>query len=127
MEIELMTYGEYGEELELAHQLVGEMLQDIGFKINLSVIEGATDGFRVDVPDGARVCFDIAERPDDADVRVGRGGTAVTPPFRLETLGPCDEDSRLVDVASQAGIAETTEAYELAVGDYDGGYISLLR
>lgn len=41
MEIELMTYGEYGEELELAHQLVGEMLQAIGFKINLSVIEGA--------------------------------------------------------------------------------------
>jgi peptide/nickel transport system substrate-binding protein len=41
MEIELMTYGEYGEELELAHQLVGEMLQAIGFKINLSVVEGA--------------------------------------------------------------------------------------
>jgi len=41
MEIELMTYGEYGEELELAHQLIGEMLQAIGFKVNLSVIEGA--------------------------------------------------------------------------------------
>jgi peptide/nickel transport system substrate-binding protein len=41
MEIELMTYGEYGEELELAHQLVGEMLQAIGFRINLSVIEGS--------------------------------------------------------------------------------------
>jgi peptide/nickel transport system substrate-binding protein len=41
MEIELMTYGEYGEELELAHQLVGEMLQAIGFKVNLSVVEGA--------------------------------------------------------------------------------------
>jgi peptide/nickel transport system substrate-binding protein len=41
MEIELMTYGEYGEELELAHQLIGEMLQAIGFKINLSVVEGA--------------------------------------------------------------------------------------
>lgn len=41
MEIELMTYGEYGEELELAHQLIGEMLQDIGIKVNLSVIEGA--------------------------------------------------------------------------------------
>jgi ABC-type transport system substrate-binding protein len=41
MEIELMTYGEYGEELELAHQLIGEMLEGIGFKINLSVIEGA--------------------------------------------------------------------------------------
>lgn len=41
MEIELMTYGEYGEELELAHQLVGEMLQEIGFKINLSIVEGA--------------------------------------------------------------------------------------
>ena len=41
MEIELMTYGEYGEELELAHQLIGEMLQAIGFKVNLSVIEGS--------------------------------------------------------------------------------------
>lgn len=41
MEIELMTYGEYGEELELAHQLVGEMLGEIGIKANLSVIEGA--------------------------------------------------------------------------------------
>ena len=41
MEIELMTYGEYGEELELAHQLIGEMLQAIGFKVNLSVLEGA--------------------------------------------------------------------------------------
>jgi peptide/nickel transport system substrate-binding protein len=41
MEIELMTYGEYGEELELAHQLIGEMLQAIGMKVNLSVIEGS--------------------------------------------------------------------------------------
>ncbi|MBN1148195.1 MAG: ABC transporter substrate-binding protein, partial [Anaerolineales bacterium] len=41
MEVELMTYGEYGEELELAHQLVGEMMQAIGFKVKLSVIEGA--------------------------------------------------------------------------------------
>jgi peptide/nickel transport system substrate-binding protein len=41
MSIELMTYGEYGEELELAHQLVGEMLQAVGFQIDLSIIEGA--------------------------------------------------------------------------------------
>ena len=41
MEIELMTYGEYGEELELAHQLIGEMLGEIGIKVELSVIEGA--------------------------------------------------------------------------------------
>ncbi len=41
MAIELMTYGEYGEELELAHQLIGEMLGEIGFKVDLSVIEGA--------------------------------------------------------------------------------------
>ena len=41
MSIELMTYGEYGEELELAHQLIGEMLEEIGFEIELSIIEGA--------------------------------------------------------------------------------------
>lgn len=41
MEIELMTYGEYGEELELAHQLVGEMLGELGIKANLSIVEGA--------------------------------------------------------------------------------------
>lgn len=41
MSIELMTYGEYGEELELAHQLVGEMLQAIGFQVDLSIVEGA--------------------------------------------------------------------------------------
>lgn len=41
MSIELMTYGEYGEELELAHQLIGEMLEEIGIDVQLSVIEGA--------------------------------------------------------------------------------------
>lgn len=41
MEIELTTYGEYGEELELAHQLIGEMLGEIGIKANLSIVEGA--------------------------------------------------------------------------------------
>lgn len=41
MEIELMTYGEYGEVLELAHQLIGEMLSDIGIQADLSVVEGA--------------------------------------------------------------------------------------
>jgi peptide/nickel transport system substrate-binding protein len=41
MSVELMTYGEYGEELELAQQLIGEMMQAIGFEVKLSVVEGA--------------------------------------------------------------------------------------
>jgi peptide/nickel transport system substrate-binding protein len=41
MEIEMMTYAEYGEALELTHQLMGEMLQEIGFDVQLSVIEGS--------------------------------------------------------------------------------------
>jgi peptide/nickel transport system substrate-binding protein len=41
MEIELMTYGEYGEPLELTHQLIGEMLQAIGFDVKLSMLEGS--------------------------------------------------------------------------------------
>ena len=41
MEIEFMTYGEYGEPLELTHQLIGEMLQAVGFGVELSVVEGS--------------------------------------------------------------------------------------
>ncbi len=41
MSLEIMTYAEYGEELELAQQLIGESLEAIGFDIELSVIEGA--------------------------------------------------------------------------------------
>jgi peptide/nickel transport system substrate-binding protein len=41
MAIEMMTYGEYGEALELTHQLMGEMLQDIGFDVKLSIVEGS--------------------------------------------------------------------------------------
>jgi peptide/nickel transport system substrate-binding protein len=40
MAIEIMTYAEYGEALELTHQLIGEMLEGIGFDIELSVVEG---------------------------------------------------------------------------------------
>ena len=40
MEIELMTYGEYGEALELTHQYIGELLGAIGFDVKLSVVEG---------------------------------------------------------------------------------------
>ena len=39
--IELTTYGEYGPELEQAHQLVGEMLEAVGFDAELRVIEGS--------------------------------------------------------------------------------------
>ena len=41
MQIELMTYGEYGEALELTHQLIGEMLEAVGFGIDLSIVEGS--------------------------------------------------------------------------------------
>jgi len=41
MSMELMTYAEYGEALELAQQLIGEMLGKIGMKLELSVIEGS--------------------------------------------------------------------------------------
>jgi peptide/nickel transport system substrate-binding protein len=41
LSFELATYGEYGPELELAHQLIGEMLGNIGIQVDLRVIEGS--------------------------------------------------------------------------------------
>jgi peptide/nickel transport system substrate-binding protein len=41
MSMEFMTYAEYGEALELAQQLMGEMLGKIGMKLDLSVVEGS--------------------------------------------------------------------------------------
>ncbi len=41
MSMELMTYSEYGEELELTQQLIGEMLKKVGIDTNLSMTEGA--------------------------------------------------------------------------------------
>jgi peptide/nickel transport system substrate-binding protein len=40
MSMENMIYAEYGEELELAQQLVAEMLGGIGIDLELSIIEG---------------------------------------------------------------------------------------
>jgi len=40
MAMENMIYAEYGEELELAQQLVAEMLKDIGIDLELSIVEG---------------------------------------------------------------------------------------
>jgi peptide/nickel transport system substrate-binding protein len=40
MSMELVIYAEYGEELELTQQLVGEMLGDVGIDLELSMIEG---------------------------------------------------------------------------------------
>jgi peptide/nickel transport system substrate-binding protein len=41
LSFELATYGEYGPELELAHQLIGEMLEAVGMDTELRVIEGS--------------------------------------------------------------------------------------
>jgi peptide/nickel transport system substrate-binding protein len=41
MEMEFMTYAEYGESLTLTQQLIAEMLGRIGIKLNLSVVEGS--------------------------------------------------------------------------------------
>jgi peptide/nickel transport system substrate-binding protein len=41
MEMEFITYSEYGEALELTQQLIAEMLGKIGIKLNLSVVEGS--------------------------------------------------------------------------------------
>lgn len=41
MEMELITYAEYGEAIELTQQLIAEMLANIGMKLNLSVVEGS--------------------------------------------------------------------------------------
>jgi peptide/nickel transport system substrate-binding protein len=40
MSMENMIYAEYGEDLELAQQLVAEMLKDIGIELELSIVEG---------------------------------------------------------------------------------------
>jgi peptide/nickel transport system substrate-binding protein len=41
MQMEFMTYAEYGEPLELTQQLIGEQLGQIGIKLDLSVVEGS--------------------------------------------------------------------------------------
>jgi peptide/nickel transport system substrate-binding protein len=41
MEMEFITYAEYGEALELTQQLIAEELAGIGIKLNLSVVEGS--------------------------------------------------------------------------------------
>jgi peptide/nickel transport system substrate-binding protein len=41
MEMEFITYAEYGEPLELTQQLIAEMLGEIGIKMNISVVEGS--------------------------------------------------------------------------------------
>lgn len=41
MEMEFITYAEYGESLELTQQLIAEMLGKIGIKLNISVVEGS--------------------------------------------------------------------------------------
>jgi len=41
MEMEFITYAEYGEPLELTQQLIAEMLGEIGMKLNITVVEGS--------------------------------------------------------------------------------------
>jgi peptide/nickel transport system substrate-binding protein len=41
MEMEFAIYAEYGEELELAQQLMAEMLGEVGFDLELAKIQGA--------------------------------------------------------------------------------------
>ncbi|MEB2333313.1 MAG: peptide ABC transporter substrate-binding protein [Anaerolineaceae bacterium] len=41
MEMEFITYPEFGEPLILTQQLIAEMLSDIGVKANISVVEGS--------------------------------------------------------------------------------------
>lgn len=41
MEMELITYAEYGELLELTQQMIGEMLGEIGMKLSLTIMEGS--------------------------------------------------------------------------------------
>ena len=41
MEMEFITYAEYGEPLELTQQFIAEMLGKIGIKLNLTVVEGS--------------------------------------------------------------------------------------
>ena len=41
MEMEFITYAEYGEPLELTQQLIAEMLGAVGMKLNITVVEGS--------------------------------------------------------------------------------------
>ena len=41
MEMQFITYAEYGEALNLTQQLIAEMLGKLGIKLNLSVVEGS--------------------------------------------------------------------------------------
>ncbi|CAG0978980.1 Oligopeptide-binding protein AppA [Anaerolineales bacterium] len=41
MEMEFITYAEYGEPLELTQQLIAEELGKLGIKLNLTVVEGS--------------------------------------------------------------------------------------
>lgn len=41
MTVELLTYSEYGEPLDLTQQLIGEMLQKIGIQASLSSVQGS--------------------------------------------------------------------------------------
>jgi len=41
MEMEFITYAEYGEPLTLTQQLIAEMLGKIGIKLNITVVEGS--------------------------------------------------------------------------------------
>jgi len=41
MQMEFMTYAEYGEPLELTQQLIAEMLGQVGIKLQLTVLEGS--------------------------------------------------------------------------------------
>ncbi len=41
MEMEFITYGEYGESLELTQQFIAEDLANIGISLDLSVVEGS--------------------------------------------------------------------------------------
>jgi peptide/nickel transport system substrate-binding protein len=41
MEMEFITYAEYGEPLELTQQYIAEKLGDIGIQLNLTIVEGS--------------------------------------------------------------------------------------
>ncbi|MCC6499460.1 MAG: peptide ABC transporter substrate-binding protein [Anaerolineales bacterium] len=41
MEMEFITYAEFGEPLELTQQLIAEMLGEIGIQMNITVVEGS--------------------------------------------------------------------------------------
>ena len=41
MDMEFITYAEYGEPLELTQQLIAEMLGEIGIQMNISIVEGS--------------------------------------------------------------------------------------